>query len=245
MDRTSVIVIVVCVVLIVGWMAVRDRIFPPVPAPPAPTNAPVASVTGTNNAPPVTATTPSAPQVPSGPRPTLNTNLPETLLEVTNSNAHYTITSRGGGLKFVELLRYPETVSRRRSQQQTNRVATVNNFAPVPALAILGGDEVQGDSVYNLTQTTAGVRAEKTLTNGLRIVKDFTLSTNYLLFATVSFENTSGQPLTLPAQEWVAGTATPMNVQDDGSSVGVMWYDGSRVQDVDGGSYFSSRGFGG
>jgi YidC/Oxa1 family membrane protein insertase len=244
MDRTSVIVIVVCVVLIVGWMAVRDRIFPPMPAPPAPTNAPVASVTGTNAA-PVTATTPSAPQAPSSPRPALNTNLPETLLEVTNSNAHYTFTSRGGGLKLVELLHYPETVSRRRSQQQTNRVATLNNFAPVPALAILGGDEVQGDSVYNLTQTTAGVRAEKTLTNGLRIVKDFTLSTNYLLFATVSFENTSGQPLTLPAQEWVAGTATPMNVQDDGSAVGVTWYDGSRVQDVVGASYFSSRGFGG
>lgn len=242
MDRTSIIIIVVCVALIVGWMALRDRIFPPVPAPPVSTNAPVATARGTNAA-PGQPTTPTTLEAPTAPHLAVNTNTPEQLLEVTNANAHYTFTSRGGGLKLIELLHYPETVSRRRSQQQTNRVATLNNFSPAPTLALLDGEAVQGDGVYTLAPTTNGVRAEKTLTNGLRIVKDFTISTNYLLFASVSLENASGQPLTLPSLEWVAGTATPMNVQDDGSAVGVMWYNGSRVQDVAGASYFSSRGF--
>jgi hypothetical protein len=47
--------------------------------------------------------------------------------------------------------------------------------------------------------------------------------------------------VTLPAQEWFAGTATPMNAQDDGSAVAVMWYNGSKSQDI-GAKYFS-RGF--
>jgi YidC/Oxa1 family membrane protein insertase len=241
MDRTSIVVIIICLALIVGWMALRDRIFPPVPVPPAATNAPVATTTGTNMGPGQAA--PTTLEEPAAPRFAANTNIPEQLLEVTNADAHYTFTSRGGGLKVIELLHYPETVSRRRSQQQTNRVATLNNFSPAPTLALLDGEAVQGDGVYTLTPITNGVRVEKTLTNGLRIVKDFTTSTNYLLLASVSLENASGQPLTLPAQEWVAGTATPMNVQDDGSTVGVMWYNGSRVQDILGASYFSSRGF--
>ena len=70
------------------------------------------------------------------------------------------------------------------------------------------------------------MRAEKTLTNGLTIVKDFQLSTNYLVSATVRLENRSAQPLALPAQEWVVGTATPMGPRDKGLAVGVLWYNG-------------------
>ena len=109
----------------------------------------------------------------------------------------------------VELLRYPETVSTRREKQPvTNRVATLNEFTPAPTLALLDGEVVQGDGVFKLMQTTNGVRAEKTLTNGLHLVKDFQLSTNYLMMASVRLENQSAVPLQLPSQEWVVGTAT-------------------------------------
>jgi YidC/Oxa1 family membrane protein insertase len=73
-------------------------------------------------------------------------------------------------------------------------------------------------------------------------VKEFHLSTNYLVAATVRLENHASQPLTLPAQEWVAGTATPMGPGDNGLAVGVLWYNGARTENV-GASYFSSRGF--
>ena len=173
-----------------------------------------------------------------------NTNLPEELVEVTNANAHYTFTSHGGGLKLVELLQYPETVDSRGDKRSgSNRVATLNSFTPAPTLAILGGDSVQGDGVFKLTRLANGVRAEKALTNGLSLVKEFELSTNYLVLATVRLENRSDTALLLPAQEWFAGTATPMNAQDKGTAVGVMWYNGSKAQDTLGASYFSSRGF--
>src|SRR5262249_5390475 len=136
------------------------------------------------------------------PRPFANTNVPEELLVLTNDNARYTFTSHGGGVKLIELVRYPESVStRREKQQQPQRVASLNVFTPSPTLALLDGDAVQGDGVFTLTKREGGVSAEKTLTNGLSIVKEFILGTNYLLSAKVRLKNTSTQTLNLAAQE--------------------------------------------
>ena len=91
------------------------------------------------------------------------------------------------------------------------------------------------------------MRAEKTLTNGLRLIKEFQLGTNYLLHATVLLENTSGHPLALPPQEWVIGTATPMGPDDDGQNVGFMWHNGEKKEKIlkawfDNASFFSCVG---
>ena len=106
-------------------------------------------------------------------------------------------------------------------------------------MALLDGEAVQGDGVFTLANIDNGVRAEKTLTNGLTIVKDFQLSTNYLVMATVRLENRSTQPLALPAQEWVVGTASPLGPRDQGRAVGVMWYNGTKTEDLGGTSYFA------
>jgi YidC/Oxa1 family membrane protein insertase len=241
MDRQSIIILVVCVLLLISLPLVSNKIFPPKPLPPGMTNAPTISLTGTN-APGPTTTSPVAPPTLEAPAPQIvvaNTNEEEQLLEITNANAHYTFSSYGGGLKLVELVKYPESVTTRRERQgHTNRVATLNTFTPAPTLAVLDGPSVQGDGIYKLTPTANGVRAEKALTNGLTIVKEFEPSTNYLVFATVRLENRSDQPLALPPQEWFTGTATPMNAQDDGSAVGIMWYNGAGSKNV-GASDFS------
>ncbi len=88
-----------------------------------------------------------------------------------------------------------------------------------------------GDGVFTLSKTEDGVRAEKLLPDGLRMVKEFHLSSNYLVNASVRLENTTDKPLTLPAQEWVVGTATPMGVDDTAMTHGAMWSDGSKVSD--------------
>ena len=83
-----------------------------------------------------------------------DTNTPERTLVLTNRLARYTFTSRGGGLKLVELLDYPETVSARwttRKGNPTNAVATLNTRAPVPVLAILGDAGIVGDGIFTLT----------------------------------------------------------------------------------------------
>jgi YidC/Oxa1 family membrane protein insertase len=109
-------------------------------------------------------------------------------------------------------------------------------------LAILGDASLQGDGVFTLTQPTNGVvRAEKSFTNGLTLIKEFRFDTNYLLAASVRFENHSKEPLTIPATEWVAGTSTPMGPQDSGViGQSVLWYNGSKMNSVNLG-YFNTN----
>jgi YidC/Oxa1 family membrane protein insertase len=243
MDRTSIVVIVVCLAVLLLWSWVLVPKYFVKPAPPGATNLPPTIATATNQA-PVLSNAASVLETPAAaPQLVANTNVAEQVIVLANENARYTFSSYGGGLKEIELLRYPETVSARREKQDvTNRVATLNEFTPAPTLALLGGTGVQGDGVFNLLEITNGVRAEKTLTNGLHIVKEFQLSTNYLVTATVRLENKSAASLALPQQEWVVGTSSPMGPRDDGSRVGVLWYNGAKAEEVGGSTYFSSGG---
>ena len=192
------------------------------------TNAtPVAVSSATTNA----TTTASTTVVPAAvlTRADISTNTPEQLLVITNENARYIFTSRGGGLKEIELVKFPETIARsRKANTNAPKVATLNTHAHLPVLGILGGEALVGDGVFTLTPMAGGVRAEKVLPNGLHLVKEFAMGTNYLVHAKVRFENTSANALALPLQEWVVGTATPMGGDDDGSAVGLMWYDGEK-----------------
>lgn len=241
MDRKSITILAVCFIAYFSLQWVINKIYPPKPAPHGVTNS-IASTLPSTNQPAQPSPPPEMSAAPAVAASEIrNVSVPEEFLEVTNTYAHYTFSSYGGGLKLVELLQYPEMVSTlREHKSHTNRVATLNTFTPEPTLAILGG--IQGDGIFKLTRTQGGVRAEKELTNGLNLVKDFELSSNYLIRASVRIENRSDKELSLPVMRWFAGTATPMNPRDDGSAVGVMWYNGSKAQDV-GASFFSTRGF--
>jgi YidC/Oxa1 family membrane protein insertase len=225
MDRTGVIVISICV-LIMGWWLYDQQQYAHQLAlhPPAQVAAaPVAPLPAVNSTPlPVPDLSP------------FDTNLPERTIVVSAPNARYTFTSRGGGLKTVELLQYPETISlrwKKTTATATNAVVTLNSHSQVPTLAILGGANLIGDGNFTLTRTATGVRAEKLLPNGLRLQKNFQISSNFLINASVRLENSTARPLNLTSQEWVVGLATPMDVDDNGQVVGAMWYDGNSVQD--------------
>jgi YidC/Oxa1 family membrane protein insertase len=68
------------------------------------------------------------------------------------------------------------------------------------------------------------------------------LTSNYVVTVNVTLKNDSGKPLSLPEQEWIAGTATPMDVDDITfmSYGGAMWYDGQNLKSILG-SYFSTN----
>lgn len=222
MDRKSVIVIVISLVLILSWSKLVDKVFPP---PPRNTNN-VALATnqlaGTNH--PVTATV--SPKPSSASLPLVEANAPEELLSVTNESAIYIFSSHGGGLKSVALRAYQQTIdcdSKKTSSE--GKLATLNAQAPLPAMTLLG-EGLLGDGVFKLSQTETGIRAEKQLSNGVVVTKDFSIGTNYLLTAKVRLANTTGAPLKLPSQEWVVGTATPMSTNDDGTAIGSYWYNG-------------------
>lgn len=241
MDRKAVIVLIISFALMLLWPHLVNRLYPPRPMPGL-TNL----LAGATNqlpggsdwlAPP---TVVSNLPTPAAPLPLVSSSASEQLAVLENAQARYTFSSYGGGLKLIELKRYPETVGRSRKVAATN-VATLNTEAAVPALAILGGEALQGDGVFHLSQGNDWVRAEKQLTNGLHVVKEFRLSSNYLLAVTVRLENRCGQALPLPPQWWEVGTATPMGPLDDSSLLGVYWYNGTK-QEVSA-SEFSETGF--
>jgi YidC/Oxa1 family membrane protein insertase len=252
MDRKSISVIVACIVMLVLWQFVIVPKYWPYHPPPATTNTVNSAhpTLGTNadagsNSVSAVSTSPLPSAVSSSqPQMEVNTNVAEQLMVVTNENARYTFTSYGGGLKLVELLNYPESVPSWRNKKAQTGLASLNTYTPAPTLAILNGSSIQGDGIFTLTRSASGIRAQKTLTNGLTIVKDFSPTTNFLLNASVWLENNSKEPLKLPEQEWTVGTATPMNPDDRGTFyVGMMWSDGQKTHDTVGSSYFSGHGF--
>ncbi|MBK7999036.1 MAG: hypothetical protein IPK15_10065 [Verrucomicrobia bacterium] len=151
MDRKSVIVLSICFVLFVLWAQVVPVLYPPTPI--ARTNT-VASLT--NTIPATNATTAlEAPRGPAVPWTAPTPGAPEELVVLTNEVARYTFTSHGGGLKVVELLKYPESVARgSKSSILSNRVATLNAQAQQPVLALAGSEALAGDSVYKISKFT-------------------------------------------------------------------------------------------
>ena len=122
-------------------------------------------------------------------------------------------------------------------------MATLNDASALPIMTILGGPSLVGDGDFTLTRKSSHeVEAEKSLSNGLVLTKDFELTSNYLVQVTVTFKNDSGKPLSLPAEEWVAGTATPMDVDDLTfmSYGGAMWYNGTDLKSCSG-TYFATN----
>lgn len=230
MDRTGIIVVTFCFILLGVWLYESEKLAKrqaemtnsvTSAQSPAPVSAPVSPAT--------------ASAIPS------STNVPEHLLTLTNNHVRYTFTSRGGGIKSIGLLEFPETISPRwKKGTGSNAVATLNESAPLPVLTIVGDPSLIGDGDFTLSKTAHGVEAEKSLPNGLVLTKDFDLTSNYLVNITVTFKNDSGKPLSLPQQEWITGTATPMDVDDLNflSYGGAMWYDGSSPHTVQG-TYFS------
>ncbi len=166
----------------------------------------------------------------------------EKTVVIENDDARYTFTSHGGGLKRIELKKYPQFVGEKNEDLTTNSLATLNRNAPLPVLTLLGGEEIEGDGNFQITKTANGLRAEKVLTNGLAILKDFQFSSNYLIKTSVRIENRSAQAVHLPARELVIGTATPMGQRDESLHLGFQWYNGTKTEQVTE-AWFANKGF--
>src|SRR5256712_376026 len=245
MDRKAIIILVVSFALMIGWSLLVNRIYPPQPIPPetnrltGATNQTTANTNVSATAAPSSGVSTSAPTTGT----LVESEEPEKLLMIENDILRLTFTSHGGGLKLVELKKYPESVAcRSRNGSSTNKFATLNTKAPVPAFALVGSEALQGDGNFSLTKTDRGVHAEKILPSGARLVKEFQLGTNYMLSVIVRLENPTAQPLQLPMQELVIGTATPLGPSDDASLMAVQWYDGVSAQSVSG-PWFANRTF--
>lgn len=208
MDRKSLIILAVAVCLVLAMFKVVDYFFPPKPVPLRPSPATnveaAAAVAPATVAPPAGVTPAPARREPSA---------PEEILTVSNAELVWNFTSRGGGLKTVDLKDYPAVIRRGAAPASETNLASLNHNAPLPVLAV-ADDALRGDDDFTLTRAGSVVRAEKVLTNGLRVVKEFDIGTNHLFKAHLWLENTSAQPLSIPSLEhhcrhghrhWAAG----------------------------------------
>ena len=216
------------------WYPLLNKVYPPKPQL---TNS-LASATNAligSNALAVTSEVRSFETVSNTNRPATGaTNFgPEELVVFTNLNAVYTFTSRGGGLKSVELRHYPDIIEcdKKLGKNMPIHFATLNLGAPFPVLGIVGSGWEAGD--FKLSGNDSTIRAEKTLPNGISIVKEFQIGTNYLITAKTRLENHSAEAVMLPRQEWSIGSALPMSPHDNGQNVGVYWYNGSSAEQVE------------
>jgi len=242
MDRTGIIVIVICAALLGGWLVMENKYAQQQAAwykahPEALAAQSAASTNGTNTA-TSTATGGAAGGSTTTVPVTFNPDIPARTIVLTNGQPHkswarYTFTSRGGGLDKVELLDFPETISARWKGKlsHSDAVASLNTRASVPILSVLGDASFVGDGDFTLTPLPDGVHAEKAFADGLVIAKDFHLGSNYLVNTTVTLKNTSSIQMNLMPQEIVAGTATPMDADDAGMLWGAMWSDGTNAPD--------------
>jgi YidC/Oxa1 family membrane protein insertase len=233
MDRKSIIILAVAVGLYFLLTPVVDHFFPPKPMPvtaPAATNA--ESVAGPSKTANGVANGPSRESVAApAPAPTTH-SAPEQILTVSNADLIWHFTSRGGGLKEVDLTHYKSVIRRPGlPAPETNELASLNHNAPLPVLAVMG-HELEGDGDFTLSRNGDTVRAEKTLSNGLRVVKEFVVSTNYLFKGSVRLENTSSQPLRVPSRDLIVGTATAIGPLDDPTTMGAFWYNGLKSQNI-------------
>lgn len=235
MDRKSIIVLVITFLLLIFWFPLVNKIWPPKPVPVATNLVESASSqlnttnivvsTQTN----ITALPPSLvpPPVPAGAE--------EKIEVIETAEARYIFSSIGGGLKSVELKKYPQFVDRSaRKQSATNRNATLNEKAPYPVFAMPaftppGGKPIVEDVIFNLRKVGDVLIAEKTYTNGLRVIKGFKPESNYLMRVEVRFENTTEHSLPVPSQLLIAGTATPMGPYDNETMMGFYYFDSGKV----------------
>ena len=231
MDRKAIAILVVAFGLLLGLQPLARWLFPvkarPVSA--ATNAAPGSPIAGTPSAQPsTTPVVPSMQGVQPIPAVVAAPVGPESVMVLSNASARWVFTSRGGGLKHVELPGHAEFTGRH-AKGHSNGPIVLNHDTLAPVLSWSGASAVEGDASYSLRSIEQGVRAEKTVGNGLVIVREYRLTTNdHLLHAVVRVENRSATVLALPDIEWSTGAATPMNSRDKGDMLAVDSFNGSK-----------------
>lgn len=250
MDRKSITFMAVCLAGMVGLKFVGDWIWPTPLRPLTSTNSvslPRSDATSgvkstggsvesspTANLRPMLTTT-------NVPRPSFNTAEVTEILE--NDIIKLSLTSHGGGVRLIELKKYPASEQLGIEKEKlTGEVVALNRFASSPALT-LGVGPLTGDGLFTLQRRTGGLRAEKKMENGLVVSQDYSLSNGYFFNTTVTLENRGQQTLALPGYDFAIGSATPMDRMDKAEVQGAYWFDGNKAEQISA-AWFANATFG-
>ncbi|MBI1177774.1 membrane protein insertase YidC [bacterium] len=237
MDKKTIGVIAACMLLLFLWGPMVNKIWPPIEVPEnadtSESTNQVAGITSTNVVGSITETNAAAdvPNILNVPPSTVLTatnssTAPEQLVRLENNLFKLTLTSEGGGVRLIELKKYPRHVNRQAKGDSS--LATLNENARLPLLAIAS----DGNNYHWAPDGNESMKATADWGNGLRVTKEFTLSSNYLVQARVHIENPTKAAIGLPQLEWSLGASTPLGTRMDSRFTGVLWYDGKSKNTV-------------
>ena len=216
MDKKTILFIGVCLVALIGWQMLVNKLYPPrkkaattaSAVSNATTTATTTAAATTNTTPAAALTVPVAPPV---------ERAAEKTVTLANAHARFTFTSWGGGLKAVELLRYPATGGQVILAQRDDQ----------PALALRGLPDWEG--AYEFTAVTAtSVTLRAALGNGATVTKEVVLGADYLLQGRIHVT----APVT-QAVQIVVGQMAPVEAHEEPMFTGVDWLQGTKYQNRD------------
>ena len=247
MDRTAIIVVTICVILLFTWPALMEKISPSPPAQPQPTNPPPIQVPGQANA-PTSAPLGQAPpaQAPVSSDFQLPVKLDSPKLSILETEESSYIFTSAGGLKTVEL-KEPHVVMTKNidllwgtnNGDVNSTPIKLNHGVELPVFALEGVD----DSEFSVN--TDGNRVTMVSTNqaGIRITKEFSTGTNYLLHTTITLANSTKEPVMLDQRKLMLGTTMPLEKGGSYPVWGAQWHNGDDIEDIDEG-WFANRTLG-
>ena len=237
MDRTSVIVVTICVILLFTWPALLEKISPTPPQPIQPTNAPPAQVAGQTNA-SNTARYQQAPlsQGPISPDFKSPVKLDSPKISILESEGSSYIFTSEGGLKTVELKK-PHVVLGENvdllwdtnNGDVVSKPIILNHGVELPLFALKGID----DSEFSITADDSLVTMVSTNKAGIRITKKFGAGTDYLLHSTITLANPMTEPVALPQWKLMLGTSMPLQSGEHYPVWGAQWHNGEDMVDID------------
>lgn len=224
MDKRTLLIVAACLVALIGWQKLVDKLYPPKPKPlksplAATTNVvPEETVVPATN---VTAAIKPATVAPEPERP----RSPEQIKVLSNEFVRVEVTSWGGGLGQIELLKH-------RANSHGNMI--LNGPGLVPALALQNVAGAGANAVFELEQPDAKTVVARARTqSGAEVRKTFVLGGDYVVTGRVEILRGTDSEMSTQTIGVVLGTATIANPKEVPTFLGVDRYAAGKFQGRD------------
>ncbi len=207
MDKKTIPFIVLCVALIFFWKPILDFIWPSPPVRPATAQATnqtaVAGAEAKTVAGPDVAALPPAPSLLRTGEGSTNA-APVVFQTLEDPRIRVEFTSEGGGIHKITLKDFSHS-----ARPDDRKKVVLNELSPLPAMAVGVGD-LDFHTPYQLASASNQVRAVAQSSSGLRLVKEFRITSDYQIEAVIRLSNTGRLPLATGPLKVALGMSVPL-----------------------------------
>lgn len=245
MDKKTIILAVLCIVLAFAWPSILHQFYPtpkPVPVVQSSATGEVAQATAvvapTNQSPTIgekPAVEPTATaKKPDTPKP------PEQEAVLENDLVRVEFTSYGGGIRRVVLKKHREGAHDPDPVVLNRAVSASNSVASAPMGEVSGLPGIDRETTYTMRQDGPAMICEAVNADGLRLTKEYRLGSDYLIEGTFSVANQGRDALKDARMQIAMGTSSAMVPSDTFDIPYLIWGDGKTTESVDPSTFESS-----